>query len=43
MINQQRLISFTIGNNYKDKVWCDFLSMDAYHLLLGHPRNTIEG
>ena len=31
------MISFSIGNKYKDKVWCDVVAMDACHLLLGKP------
>lgn len=28
-------VYFSIGNNYKDKVWCDVVAMDACHILLG--------
>lgn len=31
------LISFSLGQNYKDVVWCDVIPMKAYHLLLGRP------
>ncbi|KAB2623199.1 hypothetical protein D8674_025381 [Pyrus ussuriensis x Pyrus communis] len=31
------LIPFSIGTNYKDKVWCDVVPMDACHILLGRP------
>ncbi|KAH9667915.1 Endonuclease [Citrus sinensis] len=36
-VNTRCLISFSIGNKYKDEVWCDVVPMDACHLLLGHP------
>ena len=36
-INKICLIKFSIGNNYKDEVWCDVILMDACHLLLGRP------
>lgn len=29
------LISLSIGLKYKDVIWCDVVSMDACHLLLG--------
>ncbi|GJR44467.1 putative CCCH-type zinc finger family protein [Tanacetum coccineum] len=28
---------FSIGKNYKDKVWCEVIPMDEAHILLGHP------
>ncbi|GKA13071.1 reverse transcriptase domain-containing protein [Tanacetum coccineum] len=28
---------FSIGKSYKDEVWCEVISMDAAHILLGHP------
>jgi hypothetical protein len=31
------LVSFSIGDRYKDKMWCDVVAMDACHLLLGRP------
>lgn len=31
------LVSFSIGQKYKDTVWCDVIPMDACHLLLGRP------
>ncbi|KAK9227018.1 hypothetical protein WN943_012067 [Citrus x changshan-huyou] len=34
-VNTRCLISFSIGNKYKDEVWCDVVPMDACHLLLG--------
>ena len=36
-ISQRALINFSIRANYKDLVWCDVVSMDACHLLLGRP------
>ena len=37
LVSQRALISFSIGTKYKDKVWCDVVTMDACHLLLGRP------
>ncbi|XP_022032947.1 uncharacterized protein LOC110934061 [Helianthus annuus] len=31
------LLSFTIGQEYKDEIWCDVIPMDACHVLLGRP------
>jgi hypothetical protein len=31
------LVSFSIGNRYKDKMLCNVMAMDACHLLLGRP------
>ena len=36
VVDEQTLVEFEICE-YKDKVLCDILSMDACHLLLGHP------
>ncbi|GJW92756.1 hypothetical protein Tco_0172428 [Tanacetum coccineum] len=30
-------VPFSVGNTYKDNVWCDVVPMDACHLLLGRP------
>ncbi|GJV96777.1 putative nucleotidyltransferase, ribonuclease H [Tanacetum coccineum] len=30
-------VLFSVGNTYKDNVWCDVVPMDACHLLLGRP------
>jgi len=30
-------VSFSLGNKYKDAVWCDIIPMKACHLLLGRP------
>ena len=31
------LISFSIGKNYMDELWCDIIPMDACHVSLGRP------
>ena len=36
-VNSRCLISFTLGKNYQDEVWCDVVPMDACHILLGRP------
>ena len=36
-VSKLPLISFSIGAKYKDQVWCDVVTMDACHLLLGRP------
>ena len=36
-VSQHALISFSIVPKYKDQLWCDMVTMDAYHLLLGRP------
>ena len=36
-VTKKCLVSFSIGKNYKDEVWCDVVPMDACHLLLGRP------
>ncbi|KAH9312307.1 hypothetical protein KI387_027342, partial [Taxus chinensis] len=28
-VDKRCLISFSIGNNYKDELWCDVIPMDA--------------
>ena len=35
MISKRALISFSIGAKYKDEGWCDVVTMDTCHLLLG--------
>ncbi|KAM1788439.1 hypothetical protein ACFX11_038731 [Malus domestica] len=42
------LVSFSMGKNYKDQVWCDAVPMDICHILLGRPwqfdrRTTHDG
>jgi len=34
-VSTRCLISFSIGKNYMDKLWCDIIPMDACHMLLG--------
>jgi len=34
-VNSQCLISFSIGKNYQDDLWCDAILMDACHMILG--------
>jgi len=36
-VNSRCLISFSIGKNYQDELWCDVIPMDACHMLLGRP------
>nr|XP_021851813.1 uncharacterized protein LOC110791377 [Spinacia oleracea] len=36
-VTKRCLIDFSIGKKYQYKVWCDVISMDACHLLLGLP------
>ena len=36
-VNSRCLVSFSIGKNYKDELWCDVIPMDACHILLGRP------
>jgi hypothetical protein len=36
-VTKRCLVSFSIGQKYKDQVWCDVVPMDACHLLLGRP------
>ena len=36
-VTKKCLVSFSIGKNYKDEVWCYVVPMDACHLLLGRP------
>ena len=36
-VKHRCLVSFTIGKHYKDGIWCDIVSMDVCHLLLGRP------
>jgi len=34
-VNSRCLVSFSIGKNYQDELWCDVIPMDACHMLLG--------
>ena len=36
-VSKHALVTFSIGSKYKDRVWCDVVTMDACHLLLGRP------
>nr|GEW16372.1 hypothetical protein [Tanacetum cinerariifolium] len=36
-VDTRCLVSFSIGRKYFDNVWCDVVSMDACHVLLGRP------
>lgn len=36
-ISQRALVPFSIGQFYKDKIFCDIVPMDVSHLLLGRP------
>ncbi|GKD11728.1 putative nucleotidyltransferase, ribonuclease H, partial [Tanacetum coccineum] len=36
-VDQRCLVNFSIGEKYRDEVWCDVVPMDACHLLLGRP------
>ncbi|KAG6472144.1 hypothetical protein ZIOFF_069601 [Zingiber officinale] len=36
-IDKKCLISFSMGKNYHDEVWCDVTPMDVGHILLGRP------
>ncbi|XP_013694964.1 uncharacterized protein LOC106399026 [Brassica napus] len=37
LITRRALISFSVGESYKDQIQCDVAPMDACHLLLGRP------
>ena len=36
-VTRRALVTFSVGNIYKDQVYCDVVPMDAAHLLLGRP------
>jgi len=36
-VNSRCLVSFSIGKNYQDELWCDVIDIDACHILLGRP------
>ncbi|XP_010665969.1 uncharacterized protein LOC104883184 [Beta vulgaris subsp. vulgaris] len=36
-VTHRLLLSFSIGSNYKEEIWCDVIPMDACHVLLGRP------
>ena len=37
MVSKRCPVNFSIGTKYKDRIWCDVVAMDVYHLLLGRP------
>lgn len=37
MVTRRALVSFSVGQAYKDQIYCDIVPMDACHLLLGLP------
>ena len=45
-ISKRCLVSLSIGSIYKDKIWCNVVDMDTYHILLGRPwqydRNVVH-
>ncbi|GJT17382.1 putative nucleotidyltransferase, ribonuclease H [Tanacetum coccineum] len=36
-VSKSAHVLFSVGNTYKDNVWCDVVPIDACHLLLGRP------
>ncbi|GJS33471.1 homeodomain-like protein [Tanacetum coccineum] len=36
-VSHQVLLSLLIGKSYSDELWCDFVLMDAFHVLFGRP------
>ena len=36
-VSKRCFFSLSIGHKYKDQTWCDVMTMDACHLLLGRP------
>jgi len=36
-VNSWCLVLISIGKSYQDELWCDFIPMDACHMLLGRP------
>ena len=37
LVTRRALVSFSIGDAYHDKIYCDVVPMDACHILLGRP------
>ena len=35
IVSKRALVTFSIGSKYKDRVWCDVVTMDICHMLLG--------
>ncbi|MCI34227.1 hypothetical protein A2U01_0055445, partial [Trifolium medium] len=36
-VTKRSLVTFFVGQKYRDQVWCDVVPMDACHLLFGRP------
>lgn len=36
-VTKRVCVYFSIGNNYKDRVWCDVVAMDTCHILFARP------
>lgn len=36
-VTRRTMVQFSVGNSYKDQVFCDLVPMDVCHLLLGRP------
>ncbi|XP_077249180.1 uncharacterized protein LOC143888627 [Tasmannia lanceolata] len=36
-VTKRCLVSFSMGKNYHDQVWCDVVPMDVCHILFGRP------
>ena len=36
-VSKRSLVTFSVGMKYQDIVWCDVVTMEACHLLLGRP------
>lgn len=41
-VSKRCLVNFSIASKYKDKVWCDVVTMDACHLLWEDLGNMIK-
>jgi len=45
-VDRRCLVSFSVGKKYFDNAWCDVVSIDACHILLGRPwqydRNVVH-
>ena len=42
-VTKRYLVYFEVGNNCKDKIWCDIVSMDVSHYLLWGSLGNIMG
>lgn len=36
-VSHRCLVSFSIGKDYQDELWCDIIPMDVCHIILGRP------